>query len=132
MLCDEHKIKHINETIETHRVKLLPLPDENNYFYLLKKSKLVIAKDGYQQTIESLTFGTPVLCKHVPGGTPFFPDCLKESILLADEHDKNIILNFVEDTLLQKKKMNWSTGLYNIKNPLNNTAVCFETIIRLL
>jgi glycosyltransferase involved in cell wall biosynthesis len=54
------------------RLVFASLPDEREYRALLESSRIVFCKNGFQQMVESLALGTPVIASEVEGGVADF------------------------------------------------------------
>lgn len=96
--------------------RILELPSDEAVRNCLAEARFVIGKAGFQQIVEAIVFGAPIVCRAAGGGVTaeFLPDCLKPFV--------RFIHNDREIPVLRESLLAWLDAL-----PPNRWAKAAQT-----
>lgn len=86
----QHVFELLRRQLQHADVQVTPAPSDPELFASIARSKFVICKNGFQQIVECLHLGSPVVCQVCPGGVDYelLSDWLRPFVhYVRDPHD---------------------------------------------
>ncbi|HVP30372.1 MAG TPA: hypothetical protein VMW35_14550 [Myxococcota bacterium] len=116
------------------QLDLIGLPTDARLRSYLATSKIVVAKSGYQQMLESLAVGTPVLASAAPGGIPkgwLAPELERFVRYLPEaDHDWTDALCATATWLGERPEMPWTEQILRLERPALHAARALAQLLR--
>ncbi len=132
----QKRISKIKQTAKGLNLTYEGMPSEAKLSGYLANSKIVVCKSGFQQIVECLAQGTPVLIYDAQGGVP--PVLLSEHMRPYAEYfpsetdDWSSLLEHANSWLDEKPQMPWVEQVLKIKQPVEYAAKHLEDIYTLV
>lgn len=115
-------------------LNFVPFPTETGFQALLRASGVVFCKSGFQQIVESLAVGTPVVACDVPGGVPevFMDEELRRFVryLPARPEEWEATLAEARQWLAARPPVPWAADLARLDSPARYGAGLFADLLR--
>jgi hypothetical protein len=102
-------------------LRVLVLPPDSVLYDSLARTKLLLGKAGFQQVVESLAFGAPVICQASGGGlqASLVPDQLLPYVrFIASEKHLSEIMIDIAAWLIETPFMAWTRAVAEIADPI--------------
>ena len=102
-------------------LRILPLPSDEQLYDSLSQAKVVFGKAGFQQVVESIGMGAPIICQLCGGGidqgnlAPFLHPLVR---FVSGVEDLPRVLFEVAGWLLQPPSPDWSALADRVQDPL--------------
>jgi hypothetical protein len=113
-------------------LRVLVLPGDEELYSTLSRAKLVVGKAGFQQVVESISLGAPIVCQLCGGGVeaPLLPSYLRPFVrFVAGEQDLQDILFDVAGWLLATPTSPWSDLRSQVADPAAHAAQQLRELI---
>ncbi len=113
-------------------LRVLELPTDVEIYDSLARAKLVLGKAGFQQVVESISLGAPVICQAAGGGLEdmLVPDYLKPLVRFVDDDDGLAALMFdIAGWLLEPPVTVWSDLATKVEHPMAYAASRLATLV---
>jgi hypothetical protein len=125
--------KKLQQLTRNHTVQWVSLPDEIRLRSLLRSARLVVCKSGFQQIVEALAVGTPVLACEARGAVPelFLADMLRPFVRYVPEQTDNWtdLLSNARRWLTQRPAMPWVKMFEAITDPTQYASTLFNAAL---
>jgi len=116
------------------RVSVVTLPSERDLAAYLRSSQIVVCKSGFQQIVESLAVGTPVITYEAAGGIPeaWLAPELRPFVRYIPTEGSNWcpVLSAAALWLARRPAMPWGTELARVPSPPRFAARWLAALLR--
>lgn len=106
-------------------LRVLVLPGDDDLYASLSRARLAVGKAGFQQVVECVSLGTPILCQYCGGGidSSLLPAHLHPFVRFVDgEADLPGVLFDVAGWLLETPASGWSDLAARVGDPTVHAA----------
>lgn len=125
---------NLQQLASAHTVEFISLPTETRLRSLLKNAKIVICKSGFQQIVESLAVGTPVLACEARGAVSelFLTDLLRPFVHYVPTQSNQWadMLAKASYWLTQRPLMPWVKEFEAIADPTKYASALFSSMFQ--
>jgi len=113
-------------------LRVLVLPGDEELYASLSRARLAVGKAGFQQVVECISLGTPILCQSCGGGidASLLPSDLHPFVRFVDgEEDLPGVLFDIAAWLLETPPSAWSDLSSRVPDPAAHAALRLRVMI---
>jgi hypothetical protein len=113
-------------------LRVLVLPGDEELYASLSRARLAVGKAGFQQVVECISLGTPILCQYCGGGidASLLPAWLHLFVRFVDgEEDLPGVLFDIAGWLLETPGSAWSDLASRVAEPTAHAALRLRAMI---
>jgi hypothetical protein len=112
--------------------RILELPSDEAVRNCLAGARFVVGKAGFQQIVEAIVFGAPIVCRMSGGGVTaeFLPDCLRPFVrFIRDDSEIPVLRQSLPAWLDALPPNRWANVAQGIPDPAADAAYVLREMI---